>query len=86
MITTVDNPYNPFTQWDEWRAFDLEKGHCCCEYLARLTSTSDSLSETENQEIINDAMQTMLKDPLGIYRLIGPKETPVPIDLETLYS
>ena len=23
MLTTIDNPYNPFTEWNEWLQFDL---------------------------------------------------------------
>ena len=26
-ITTIDNPFNPFTEWDEWFNFDLQKGY-----------------------------------------------------------
>ena len=26
MLTTSDNPYDPFTQFDEWYAFDERKG------------------------------------------------------------
>ncbi len=26
-LTTVDNPYDPFTQWDEWYAYDEGKGY-----------------------------------------------------------
>lgn len=27
MLTTEDNPFDPFTQYDEWYAFDYEKGY-----------------------------------------------------------
>ena len=37
MITTIDNPYNPFTQFDEWYAFDEGKGYCTSGYLARIS-------------------------------------------------
>jgi hypothetical protein len=29
-LTTVDNPYNPFLQWDDWYAFDMMKGYDTC--------------------------------------------------------
>ena len=48
MLTTVDNPYNPFTQWDAWFRFDRDQGYNSCGYLARIVHTSDSLSEEEN--------------------------------------
>ncbi len=45
MLTTSDNPYNPFTQWDEWNVFDMEKGYNTCSYLARIAAVSDELSD-----------------------------------------
>ena len=49
-ITTVDNPFNPFTEWDEWFNFDLQKGYRTCEQLASITFLSDQLSDSENNE------------------------------------
>lgn len=39
MLTTIDNPYNPFLQWDEWYAMDHHLGHNTCEFLARVADT-----------------------------------------------
>lgn len=39
MLTTTDNPYNPFLQWDEWYAMDHQLGHNTCEFLARVADT-----------------------------------------------
>lgn len=47
MLTTVDNPYDPFTQYDRWYAYDIEKGHNSCALLARIAMVSSSLSEEE---------------------------------------
>ncbi len=44
MLTTEDNPYNPFTNFDEWYAFDTQKGYNTCGYLARVSFTSSELS------------------------------------------
>lgn len=38
-ITTEDNPFNPFTQWDDWYYYDLTQGYCTCERLARIANT-----------------------------------------------
>lgn len=82
MLTTLDNPYNPHNQWDEWLAFDEQKGYFTCNYLARKASTSDSLSDVENEEIINTAMLEIVQnDPIGIYILITPEMAPHPLDL-----
>lgn len=85
MLTTIDNPYNPYTNWDEWRAYDESKGYCCCAYLARLALTSDSLTEEENDEEIYKAMlQILTFDPLKIYKLIGPNDPPNPVAIDTV--
>ena len=59
MITTPDNPWNPFTQWDEWYAWDVAAGYNTCGILARLAKTSRELSDELNEEEIDKAMDTM---------------------------
>lgn len=56
MLSTKDNPYNPFTNFDEWFAFDTQKGYNTCNYLARLARTSPDLSDEEETRAINDAI------------------------------
>jgi len=72
MLSTVDNPYNPFEQWDEWLAYDLAMGHHTCEYLARVSVNSTNLSESSQQYYDNIAMkQIVSEDPIGIYIMIS---------------
>ena len=56
MITTIDNPYNPFTRWDEWLQYDMEQGHNSLALLARVTKTSDELSDALQDAAIEDAI------------------------------
>lgn len=71
MLTTADNPYNPFTQFDEWYAFDEGKGYHTCSYLARIIKTSDELSEEDqllaSEQAIAEIVQFNL---LGIYKRV----------------
>lgn len=60
-ITTVDNPWNPFTDWDSWLAFDIQHGYNTCERLSSTTITSDSLSDEENEESILHSMKIMMR-------------------------
>lgn len=55
-LTTIDNPYDPFTQFDSWYQYDDEKGYGTCAYLARIASTSPDLPEEQNEEEIERAM------------------------------
>ena len=51
MLTTIDNPYDPFTQFDEWYAYDEQKGYCTCGLVARITKTSSNFGPSV---ILND--------------------------------
>lgn len=61
MLTTVDNPYDPFEQFDSWLLFDVEKGYNSCAYLGRIARTSDQLSENENDLEVERAIDEIVK-------------------------
>lgn len=60
MLTTLDNPFNPFTQFDAWYSFDFRKGYHTPEYLARVVETVDGLSPTEENEKIENAIASIV--------------------------
>lgn len=71
MLTTVDNPFDPFTQFDSWFLFDVEKGYNSCAYLDRIAKTSDQLSDKENEEEIERAIDEIIKyDFMNIYKKV----------------
>lgn len=71
MLTTIDNPFNPFIQFDEWFEFDELMGHHTCALLGRVNLTSDELSEADQEYNIEMAMSRIVDmDPLGLYRKI----------------
>lgn len=71
MLTTIDNPFDPFTQFDEWFAFDESKGYHSCSYLARIAKTSDELSEADEERAIELAIDEIVKlNILGIYKKV----------------
>ena len=61
MLTTIDNPFNPFTQWDEWRRYDEDKRYYTCGYLDRIAKTSHELSESDYQLAIEHAIDEIVK-------------------------
>lgn len=76
MLTTFDNPYDPFEQFTSWFLFDIEKGYNSCGYLGRIARTSDQLSEEENDLEIERAIDEIIKyDFRNIYKKVTRQDT-----------
>ena len=68
MLTTIDNPFNPFEDFDSWFLFDMEKGYNSCGRLMRVANIPDDLTESEENEAIESAIDTIIKyDFMNIY-------------------
>ena len=75
MLTTLDNPFNPFKQWDQWFAFDTGKGYNSTAYLARIVKSSHELSENDETRAINEGIDEILEfNILGIYVAVTEKD------------
>jgi hypothetical protein len=59
-ISTTDNPYDPFDDFEEWYAYDERHGYHTCAYLDRSCVTSESLSEEENLKNIEDGIDSII--------------------------
>lgn len=71
MLTTFDNPYDPFEDFTSWFMFDVEKGYNTCSYLARIAEITDEMSEKETDEEIERAIDDIIKyNPLNIYKKV----------------
>jgi hypothetical protein len=69
MLTTVDNPYDPFENFDSWLLYDKEKGYDSSERLARIAVLTDDMSEEEIDIEIERAIDEIIKyDFLDIYK------------------
>lgn len=76
MLTTIDNPHNPFIKFDEWLAFDESKGYYTNEYLARVTKGGYELSEADDDLAQELAIDEILRiNVLGIYRRVRRPDT-----------
>jgi len=76
-LTTPDNPYNPFTQFDDWYEYDLKMGYDTCGKIARFAPTSqENLTDFENDELINEAINIVLDlyDENKMYKLVFEEE------------
>lgn len=66
MLSTIDNPYNPFDNFDEWYAFDelrarQENRPTCCGYLARVSMVAEDLSDNEYNQVMNDVIDEIVE-------------------------
>lgn len=68
MLSTIDNPFDPFEQFDDWFMFDIEQNYNSCSYLARIVNLSDDMTQreidVETERAIDEIVTT---NPLGIY-------------------
>lgn len=68
MLTTVDNPYDPKDQFDQWYQYDTDKGYNSCGLLDRIAMTSPAMSDQENAAEIERAIDEIVRfDPLNVY-------------------
>lgn len=80
MLTTFDNPYNPLVQYDAWYNYDINRSirfNCqdCCSLLARFAHTSDALTDEENAQEIERAIDEIIKyDFTNAYKKVWKEE------------
>ncbi len=78
MLTTIDNPYDPFTQFKSWFLYDIEKGYYSCGYLARVCRLSSEMTEDEINQALEQAIQDIIRlDFTGMYTIAYRKD-PIP--------
>lgn len=71
MLTTVDNPFNPFEKFDDWLLFDKEKGYNSSERLDRIANFTDDMTDVEiNQETERAIDEIIQYDFLNIYKKV----------------
>lgn len=77
MLSTIDNPFDPFDDFDSWFRYDCDKGYNSCAYLDRIARTSDQLSDDENDAEIERAIDEIIKyDFMNVYTKVkrAPEE------------
>jgi hypothetical protein len=60
-LTTFDNPFDPFEQFDSWFMFDVEKGYYSSSKLARVAKLTDDMSQKEVDEEIERAIDRIIE-------------------------
>lgn len=76
MLSTIDNPFDPFDQFVPWFMFDIEKGYNSCGLLARIANFTDDLSQTEIDAENERAIDQIIKyDVMNIYKKVSKNGT-----------
>lgn len=60
MITTIDNPYDPRTDWWPWYQWDVAQGYNTCAYLARVADVSEEFPEFVQDAQVEQAIDEIV--------------------------
>lgn len=74
MLTTFDNPFNPFDDFDRWYKEDILLGHNCCGLLGRTAFTSELFSDEVNEKNIDEAMKIIVQSDPMIFKLVTKED------------
>lgn len=77
MLTTIDNPWNPFANYSEWYAWDHDHGYDTAGYLARIAKVSNDLSDADYEQAITQAIDEIVQlNVNGLYtKAVQPVDT-----------
>lgn len=78
-LTTIDNPWSFFNNFDEWLQFDTINHYNCCGIVARLSNVSQDMTEKEKEAAVREAIINFVKeDPTTLYTIVEEEsEEPV---------
>ena len=78
MLTTFDNPFDPFEQFTSWFLFDTEKGYNCCSRLARIAQITDDMTQLEVDVEVERAIDVIIKrDFTNTYKKVKREAVPM---------
>lgn len=74
MLTTTDNPFDPFEEFTSWFLFDVGKGYNTCSYLGRLVRFFPGMTQKEEDEEVERVIDEILTlNPVDFYRKVWRK-------------
>lgn len=71
MLTTIDNPHDPFDEYGAWYVYDLTSGYHTTSFLARIVNDSEQLSDADQDLATEQAIDEIIRENvLGIYKKV----------------
>lgn len=61
LITTVDNPFDPFENFAAWNRWDQDHGYNTWSLVCRLAKISDDMSDSEYSDEISAACEEIAR-------------------------
>lgn len=75
MLSTVDNPIDPFTSFSEWYNRDLALGHDTLGLLARVAAVPSDLSQMDRDNAIIQAIEEIARENVtGVHRIVTAED------------
>ncbi len=75
-ITTIDNPYCPWTQFKQWYAYDLQQGYNTLGWLDVVTFCYEGMSDDDYEIEIEKGINELLRiDVYGKFLKIKKPES-----------
>lgn len=72
MLTTIDNPFDYFEDFQAWFTYDVTNGYYCCNLLARFANLTDEMTQKERDQEIERAIdEIILHDFRNIYKKVS---------------
>lgn len=62
MLSTIDNPFNPFDDYEAWLAYDLALGYDTSGFLGRIATLSDDLSDSDQVMALESAIDEIVRE------------------------
>lgn len=86
-ITTIDNPWNPFTHFDDWNHFDCEeKNYCTFALINRMIQSEypNDFEAESNEEIVNEMCERIVSEFPNLYKFVYGNITEETIDINEI--
>lgn len=74
-LTTKDNPWNPFTDFESWDQFDRDKGYNTLSYIDRVANLNDSIPDSMKDKIEEQAIDEIIRLNKGIIDYVKVEDT-----------
>ena len=80
LLSTLDNPYNPHTEYSQWRRWDIDNGYDTESLIARMANFPEDIDYTDEVTVTLFSRRAIIdileNDMNNIYVLVGPEAGP----------